>query len=256
MNRQAFFDSIRQSFGRATLEQVEPVEWLLGKLESDPPASLEQAAYMLATVRHETADTYMPVREAFHKDEAWRKKNMRYYPWYGRGYVQLTWRDNYVRAGKELGLDLITDPDVVMAPSVAYAIMLRGMTEGWFTGKKLDDYIGNGKKDYRGARKIINGTDKDTLVAGYAETFEKALRGAKYQPKPMQAEQELEIDLPTLQAPFHTTAATMLLMKIFNATLMELKGEIEAFQRTQKLKPDGIVGPVTWRALFTQEKKS
>lgn len=54
-----------------------------------------QIAYVLATVEWETAKTFKPVREAFWLSEAWRKKNLRYYPFYGRGYVQLTWEKNY-----------------------------------------------------------------------------------------------------------------------------------------------------------------
>ena len=58
----------------------------------------------------------------------------------------------------------------------AVKIMVQGMKDGWFTGKKLSDYINQSQKDYVGARRIINGTDKDKLISGYAETFEKALR--------------------------------------------------------------------------------
>ena len=49
--------------------------------------TLEQAAYVLATASWETAHTLRPVREAFWLDEKWRKRNLRYYPWYGRGAV-------------------------------------------------------------------------------------------------------------------------------------------------------------------------
>ena len=67
-----------------------------------------QAAYIMATAWWETAHTVEPVKEAYwvKNAEAWRKKNLRYYPWYGRGYVQLTWERNYIHAGKQLGLDL------------------------------------------------------------------------------------------------------------------------------------------------------
>jgi hypothetical protein len=48
-------------------------------------------AYVLATTQWETAQTFKPVREAFWKDEEWRRVNLaRYYPYYGRGFVQLT----------------------------------------------------------------------------------------------------------------------------------------------------------------------
>ena len=50
--------------------------------------------------------------------------------------------------------------------------MVRGMTEGLFTGKRLSDYLpGN----YTWARRVINGNDKATTIAGYARHFEAAL---------------------------------------------------------------------------------
>ncbi len=132
---------------------------------------------MLATAYHETKYTMQPVREAYWMSEAWRKKNLRYYPHYGRGYVQLTWPFNYERADRELGLNgaLVANLDLAMQPDIAAKIMIYGMREGWFTNKKLSDYIKAGKADYVGARRIINGTDAARKITGYAETFEKAL---------------------------------------------------------------------------------
>jgi len=98
------------------------------------------------------------------------------YLYYGRGYVQLTWYFNYENASKKIGVDFLNNPDLVMNKNHAVKIMVQGMKDGWFTGKKLSDYINQSKKDYLNARRIINGTDKDKLISGYAETFEKALR--------------------------------------------------------------------------------
>jgi hypothetical protein len=175
-NLTAFFDAYRRHFGPIKGEVVGPIEQLILMMAADESVyDIRHAAYMLATTKHETADTYRPVREAYWTSEAWRMKNLRYYPWYGRGFVQLTWEYNYVKAGNELGLDLTTDPDAVMAPGVAYRIMSAGMREGWFTGKKLSDYLTRERTDYSEARRIINGTDKASLIAGYAEKLERCL---------------------------------------------------------------------------------
>lgn len=139
-----------------------------------------QAAYVLATAFWETAHTMEPVREAFWLSEDWRAKNLRYYPWYGRGFVQLTWETNYEAMGRRLGLDLTTDPDVVMRPDTAAKILVVGMREGIFTGKKLDDYITLQSSDYRGARRIVNGMDKASAIAELAEDYEAALLGIGY----------------------------------------------------------------------------
>ena len=141
-----------------------------------------QAAYVMATAWWETAHTVEPVKEAYwlNNAEAWRKKNLRYYPWYGRGYVQLTWERNYIHAGKQLGLDLTTNPESVMVPDVSAKILVTGSLEGWFTGKKLGDYITLSKSDFKGARRIINGTDKAAAIAKIADAYDKALRDSGY----------------------------------------------------------------------------
>lgn len=132
--------------------------------------SKRHTAYVLATAYWETARTMKPVREAFWLSEEWRRNNLRYFPWYGRGYVQLTWERNYIFAGKRLGLDLTTNPDVVMKPDVAAKILVVGSKEGWFTGKKLGDY-----STYEEMRRVINGTDKRSEIADIARAYEKTL---------------------------------------------------------------------------------
>jgi len=108
------------------------------------------------------------------RSEAWRKKNLRYWPWYGRGYPQTTWEVNYQRADDALGLGgaLMKNPDLMLTPQVAAPTMVRGMQEGWFTGKALSHFAA---RDYVGMSKIINGTDDDDLIAGYAVKFEAGL---------------------------------------------------------------------------------
>jgi len=144
--------------------------------------SLDQAAYVLATAWWETAHTMKPVKEAYWVRNAstWRKKNLRYWPWYGRGYVQLTWEDNYIKAGRELGLDLTTDPDSVMEPWVSAKILVLGSREGWFTGKGLGDYINAQGTDYMNARRIINGTDKMREIREVARAYQEELQEIKY----------------------------------------------------------------------------
>lgn len=178
MNRTQFFNTVRKQLhqGKLNQEQVNGYEAILNELDCYN-LSTQEKAYMLATAYHETNYTMQPVREAYWMSEAWRKKNLRYYPHYGRGYVQLTWPFNYERADRELGLNgaLVANLDLAMQPDIAAKIMIYGMREGWFTNKKLSDYIKAGKADYVGARRIINGTDEARKIAGYAEIFEKAL---------------------------------------------------------------------------------
>ena len=127
-----------------------------------------QIAYVLATVEHETNNTFKPVREAYWLPESWRRKNLRYYPYYGRGFVQLTWDFNYDRYGEILGIPLLREPDRAMEPAIANFILVHGCKYGVFTGKKLTDYVAKGKTDVIGARRVINGTDKAAKIAAIA----------------------------------------------------------------------------------------
>lgn len=140
--------------------------------------STRHTAYVLATAKWETNHTMKPVREAYWMSETWRKNNLRYYPWYGRGYVQLTWEQNYIAAGRKLGLDLTTAPDRVMEPKIAARILVQGCKEGWFTGRKLSDYT-----RYEDMRRVVNGTDKAGTIAGIAREYEAALLSGALPPR-------------------------------------------------------------------------
>ena len=130
-----------------------------------------QIAYILATAEWETNHTWKPVKEAYWTSEAWRKKHLRYYPYFGRGYVQITWKENYEKFGKLLGVDLVQHPDLALYPEYAAFILVYGMKHGIFTGKKLDDYITGRVSMYADARRIINGTDKAGTIASMARDF-------------------------------------------------------------------------------------
>ena len=194
MDKKVFFKRIRKYFGSLNQSQVNGFNLILDEALTRN-TRINDLAYILATSWWETARTMQAVREAFYispgnfnKAEAWRKKNLRYYPYYGRGFVQLTWKTNYKKASDALGIDFVGDPDKVMEPKNAVEIMFTGMEKGWFTGKALDDYIDDEDepdsddiKEYIEARRIINGKDKAKKIANLALKFEKALRKAHTQ---------------------------------------------------------------------------
>lgn len=173
------FDHIREKLFKGKLKQahVDNINAILLAANKHKIEDLQQLAYLLATTYHETNATMQPVREAYWLSESWRKANLRYFPWYGRGHVQLTWEDNYKKADQKLGLGgaLIKNPDLAMRQDISAEVLILGSKEGWFTGKKLNDYINLQKTDYLNARRIINGTDEAKRVAGYAAIFEDAL---------------------------------------------------------------------------------
>lgn len=188
IDRAAFFDAVRrQPFaGHLTASQVKGMEAILDACP--PDLGVEKTAYCLATSFHETARTMQPI------EEFGRGKGKAYGPtgFYGRGLVQLTWQANYAKATKELRArgvlkaseDLVKTPALALRPDVAAAILFYGMIEGWFTGKALADYFGPGRSDAVGARRIINGTDCDKLIAGYHAQFRVALLASVRIPDP------------------------------------------------------------------------
>jgi predicted chitinase len=198
-NADAFYSKIRaQKLFGPTLDTKE-LEGLQEILKDCAKAKwpMSYVAYALATAYHETAHTMQPIKEfggtAYYtklydvngRDPARARLYGNTSPgdgakYCGRGYVQLTWKVNYAKAGKELGIDLVNKPDQAMIPDIASDIMVKGMEQGWFSGKKLSTYLpasGPAALDaYVSARRIINGTDKAALIAEYAMNFQEALK--------------------------------------------------------------------------------
>lgn len=191
IDTKAFFDSVRGSLFGGSLKPSQ-VKGMEAKLNAFQEASfpLSWVAYALATSYHETAQRMMPVREGLSASDAWRKKNLRYYPYYGRGDVQLTWLENYKKADEKLGLngELVKNLDLALDPDISAKIMVRGMQEGWFSGTRkvryslpvfLPDEVGT-VEQFTQARRIINLMDKAGMIAGYAMKFQAGLSAAGY----------------------------------------------------------------------------
>lgn len=179
INRFNFFSSVRHSIfnGKIRNKQVQGLNAILDEWEAQGLTDLRWLAYMLATTYHETAGTMQPI------EEYGKGKGRKYgipdpetgLVYYGRGYVQLTWKANYEIMGNLLDKPLVEAPELALKPDIATQILFEGMIKGMFTGKKLSDYFNSTKEDWINARRIINGTDKATLIAGYANKFYNAL---------------------------------------------------------------------------------
>ena len=143
-------DSKLQSLAQnSTKTQV--VEALCEQCRMMGVTNKDHVAYVLATAEWESR--FKPVREGFNASNEWRRKNLRYYPYYGRGFVQLTWEDNYRKYGVLLGIDLVNQPDKALDINIALFVIVHGMSTGGFTGKKLSDFP---RGDYWNMRKIVN----------------------------------------------------------------------------------------------------
>lgn len=183
INKPFFFDHARQVLfsGKLSQQQVNGLTAILDEWQANYSDKDDRwLAYMLATAHHETDRKIAPIEEyGKGKTRPYGKRiKMSRQPYtdtpnlfYGRGFVQLTWYENYQKAGKKLGIDLINKPELALDLKYATQIMFIGMIEGWFTGKKLSDYFLGTKQDWINARRIINGTDKANLIAGYARNY-------------------------------------------------------------------------------------
>lgn len=193
-----FFDVCRAGVMGPELDNDE-VSGANAILEAMQGLPVAWVAYALGTAWHETAHTMQPIKEYggdkyFHRrydingqNPSLAKRLGNTIPgdgarYAGRGYVQLTGRSNYKRAGDKLSVDLLGNPDLAMNKDIAARIMREGMKDGWFTGKGLADYVAGigpaGRAQFASARRIINGTDKAALIAGYAIEFQNALIAA------------------------------------------------------------------------------
>lgn len=163
-------------------------------------------AYALATAYHETAHTMLPIKELggtayftrMYDIKGNRPAKARELgnltpgdgaKYAGRGYPQTTGKDNYRKATEALrklgfDVDLVAQPDRMMEPAIAAATMVSGMEEGWFTTRDLDDDLprrGPGTlAQFIDSRDIINGSDKEKLIAGYAVDFQTGLQQGRY----------------------------------------------------------------------------
>ncbi len=164
-------------------------------------SNVYEAAYMLATARHETF--YYPASEYFSEkpEVGGRSYFNKYdpvlastaklraiaiqngntsegdgYKYRGRGCVHLTWKINYQKFSNLLSIDFVSHPEAAAQFENAVPIMIKGMKKGIFTGKKLADYINTNGVDYLSSRRVINGLDESALIASYADRFESILK--------------------------------------------------------------------------------
>lgn len=178
-----------------TQEQVDGLNYILDACNRER-LSPQHAAYILATCWHETAFKMKPI------DEIGKGRGKRYGTWftnskgekygirngakhkpaylqsdynhlyYGRGFPQLTWLDNYIKAGIELGVDFANNPELASKPEHSADIMVKGSMQGWFTGKSIPDRIKFGTwNEFVSARGVINGKDRAADIAKYAKIF-------------------------------------------------------------------------------------
>ena len=188
IHRAYFFSSVRcylDSNQSLIQDQVDGLNALLNYYEEVGVDADEgwcddrMLAYILATTWHETAFTCQPIAE--YGKGAGKPYGQPAGPYgqcyYGRGFVQLTWFDNYKTQDEklELGGSLVQDADRALELELATEIIFGGMRDGDFTGAKLAQFFTAEETNWYDARTIVNGHDQATTIAGYAEKFLNAI---------------------------------------------------------------------------------
>jgi len=187
IHRAYFFDSVRfylDANQSLTQAQVDGLNLLLEYadlvgIEGSAAVDDRMVAYIFATAWHETGFTCQPIAE--YGQGAGKPYGVPAGPYgqvyYGRGFVQLTWYDNYATQDAKLELNgaLVKNADLALDPELATKILFGGMLDGDFTGQRLGDYFTDTETDWYNARRIVNATDQASTIAGYAEKFLNAL---------------------------------------------------------------------------------
>jgi len=176
------------------------------------------------------------------------------YKFHGRGFVQLTGRENYEKVGREMGLDLVNHPELAADPDIAANIAVHY----WESRVVPHD----NQRDVTGATHDINGGEKGLAERkAAAAAWEKALDKG-YAPGGPDA-------LPTATPGGHrhgmnkeeaTRVQTLLNSQGYRDSAgnplatdghvgKQTQRAIEQFQTDHHLKPDGVVGPATLKAL-------
>ena len=180
INRKYYYDSVRGALfaGSMTQAQVDGQNALLDygeQLAWDD----RWLAYLLATTFWETAQTMQPIAEyGKGKGKPYGVPDGPYGQiYYGRGFVQLTWYQNYQKQDDKLKLNgaLIKTADLALDLQVATDVIFGGMRDGDFTGVGLPKYITDTQTDFYNARKIVNGLDQASTIQGYAVKFLNAI---------------------------------------------------------------------------------
>lgn len=217
MLNKTFFDSIRTNlFGQLSTAQVQNINEIFSAWKELDGNDTRLLAYSLATAYHEVGSKLSPVSENLNYSakritEVWplrfktisaaapyannpeKLANFVYggrlgnnktgdgWLYRGRGYPQLTGKTGYEKFGKLLNINLVNNPELALQPKNAAKILILGIRDGLFTGKKFSDYSSYEKArptvNADSTRKTKNGNStvgKD--IASYADKFENAIK--------------------------------------------------------------------------------
>ena len=177
-------DKVKKMFPATPLAPIKAnLPFVLAGLAGEGLTDKPMALMALSTIRAETAG-FVPIDEGKSKFNTKNTPFDLYEPgtgpgkrigntqkgdgpkFKGRGYVQLTGRDNYKSIGAQIGVDLIADPAKANDPAIAGRILAR-----FIKNKEAAVRAALAKNDLAAARKLVNGGSHG--LADFEDAFKK-----------------------------------------------------------------------------------
>jgi len=206
IDRDFLFSSLRKTRlfgGKFNIPQVYGIIGIVEAYEASGVDDKRVLAYALATAYHETSKHMSPIKETVmpsHREKNptdetvkarldnwarkigrmkniyWKKDPVTGKSYFGRGQVQLTWKDNYARSSEDAGVDLVLYPEMMLDPTISSKVLIKGLLDGRWNGrgKGIQYYLNT--NDLKNARRTVNIIDKWEDIAGYYAIFLSAIK--------------------------------------------------------------------------------
>jgi putative chitinase len=163
----------KNAFGFMDETQQDSIRKIVAAFHRYGDGDKNKLAYILATARHES--NFRPIQERRASSSQTELYNLQNRYWssgyFGRGFVQLTWKGNYQKMSRVLNVDFVNQPELAMEPTYAARILVYGMMKGSFTGLSLGSFINEDGQDFYKARQVVNGLDRAGRILNYANAL-------------------------------------------------------------------------------------
>jgi len=159
------------AFGYMNETQQDSIRKIVAAFHRYGDGDQNKLAYILATARHES--NFRPIQERRASSSQTELYNLQNRYWslgyFGRGFVQLTWKENYQKMARVLKVDFVNQPELALESTYAARILVYGMMKGSFTGLALSDFINEENQDFYKARQVVNRLDRAGRIAEYGK---------------------------------------------------------------------------------------
>ncbi len=285
INRKVFFKEVRKSLfrGRFSQSQVDGLTNLLDIWEghyTDHPWSYLAAS--LGTAFHETGATMQPIKERGGKAYLHRMYDIKgkrpekarelgnIHPgdgvlFAGAGHVQNTGRANARKSGamirRLLGVkvDFEKNPKLRQHPVYSAHCLYLGCINGLWTGRGWKHYVKTDPgtfNQFKNSRRVVNGTDKASLIAGYCVEFQKAIQRSLGVPETLTLTMKGPKERVTAENPMKSTTSQAAAGLTATAVVTQAETVMDIVNRTKAVATDAgvtageVVPGIDWTSVI------